>query len=175
VICGHLWFDDPSAGPLIELLPPLVHLRSAGGQSAGWLAGVLQVMALEGDGSGPGGQALLTRLSEIVVVQAIRDHVGRLPADEQQPWTVARLAARIGLSRSTFAARFAEVVGEPPMRYLAGWRIRHAQWLLRGTGYSVAEIGAQVGYQTEPAFSRAFKQRVGMAPGSYRRATTPDP
>jgi AraC-like DNA-binding protein len=198
VICGHLWFDDPAAGPLVDLLPPLVHFRSAaGGRPAGWLAPVLQAMALEGDGQAPGGQALLTRLSDVIVIQAIRDHVSRLPADEhgplralgdtalgealglihqhpEQPWTVARLATRVGLSRSTFAARFTEVVGEAPMRYLAGWRIRHAQRLLRDTGYSVANIGARVGYQTEPAFSRAFKQRVGMAPGTYRRAVAPD-
>ena len=85
------------------------------------------------------------------------------------PWTVARLAAQAGLSRSAFAARFTRLVGRAPLQYLTYWRMEHAQRLLRASNAGIAQIAAQVGYQIEPAFSRAFKHWAGIAPGAYRR------
>jgi AraC-like DNA-binding protein len=82
---------------------------------------------------------------------------------------VATLADRAGLSRSAFAARFTRLVGKPPLQYLTYWRMQHAQQLLQTSTASIAQIAAQSGYQTEPAFSRAFKHWTGTAPGAYRR------
>jgi AraC-like DNA-binding protein len=82
---------------------------------------------------------------------------------------VARLAAQAGLSRSAFAARFTRLVGRAPLQYLTYWRMQHAQRLLRAGNAGIARIAAQVGYQTGPAFSRAFKHRAGIAPGAHRR------
>ncbi len=193
VVCGHLWFDDLTANPLVAMLPPLLHLRARdGGRPTAWLEPMLQFIALESGRRHPGSDALLARISDMIVIQAIRGHLDQLPlggqgwlhalADAQlgaalrliheQPetsWTVARLASRVGLSRTTFAVRFTDVVGEAPLRYITRWRIHHAQRLLRASSASVAEVAERVGYQTEPAFSRAFKRWAGDAPGAYRR------
>ncbi|MGO9083360.1 MAG: AraC family transcriptional regulator [Streptosporangiaceae bacterium] len=193
VICGHLWFDDQMANPLVGMLPPLLHFRAAAdGRAAGWLEPVLQFVALENGARTPGADAALARLSDVIVIQAIRAHLTQLPpgtdgwlhalADPQlgtalalihqhleAPWTVARLADRAGLSRSAFAARFTRLVGKPPLQYLTYWRMQQAQRLLQASNAGIAQIAAQAGYQTEPAFSRAFKHWTGIAPGAYRR------
>lgn len=82
---------------------------------------------------------------------------------------MARLAKQVGISRSSFAARFAHLIGESPLHYVTRWRMHRAQRLLRGSSARLAEIAAHVGYQTEFAFSRAFKRRVGVAPSVFRR------
>jgi AraC family transcriptional regulator, alkane utilization regulator len=199
VVCGHLWFDDPTANPLVDMLPPLLHFQAAAdGRPTGWLEPILQVVALENDTPAPGQHALLTRLSDVIVIQAIRAHLTHLPPSAQgwlralrdpqlgealglihqhpdAPWTVARLASRVGLSRSTFAARFTHIVGEAPLQYLTRWRMHHAQRLLRAGNASTAQVAVQVGYQTEPAFSRAFKRHVGIPPSVFRRNTQNPP
>ena len=196
VLCGHLWFDDPAASPLVGMLPPLLHFRAgAGGRPATWLGPVIQFLALETHAQAPGSHATLARLSDVIVIQAIRAHIAQLPdsgngwlralADPQlgqaltlihqqpeTPWTVPALAARAGLSRSTFTARFAELTGEPPLRYLTRWRMHHAQRLLRTGHPTVAQVAARVGYQTEQAFSRAFTRWVGITPGAFSRDST---
>lgn len=153
---------------------------------------MLQFVALENEARAPGTDAALARLSDVIVIQAIRAHLAELPADgddwlhaladpqvgtalglihehPEVPWTVTRLASHVGLSRSAFAARFTELVGRAPLQYLTYWRMQRAQRLLRAGSAGIAQIAAQVGYQTEPAFSRAFKRWVGVAPGRYRR------
>jgi len=193
IICGLLWFDDRSANPLVSMLPPLIQLRAAAqGKPASWLAPLLQVVALESRAARLGSDAVLARLSDVFVVQAIRAHLAELPLSErgwlraladarlgaalqlihQHPeahWTVAQLARRVGLSRSSFAARFSELVGEPPLAYATRWRMHYAQRLLRASSDGVARIAERVGYKAEPAFSRAFKRFVGLAPGEFRR------
>ncbi len=86
-----------------------------------------------------------------------------------EPWTVATLAARVGLSRSGFALRFAELVGEPPMRYLTRWRLQKAAEMLGDDARSIAEVAERAGYDSESAFNKAFKRTLGVAPGAYRR------
>jgi AraC-like DNA-binding protein len=193
VICGHLRFDDQMANPLVGMLPPLLHFRAAAdGRAAGWLEPALQFVALENETRTPGTDAALARLSDVIVIQAIRAHLTQLPPGQdgwlhaladphlgtalalihqhpEAPWTVATLAGRAGLSRSAFAARFTRLVGKPPLQYLTYWRMQQAQRLLQASNASIAQIAAQAGYQTEPAFSRAFKHWTGVAPGAYRR------
>ena len=193
VLCGHLWFDDEQANPLVQMLPAALFFHaSLEGRPAAWLEPMIRFVARETDDPSPGSDAALARLSDVIVIQAIRAHVAALPthgkgwlnalADRQlggalalmhahpeKPWTVAKLASEVGASRSTLAVRFTSVVGETPLRYLTRWRVQCAQRLLRGTSASIAEVGERVGYRTEPAFSRAFKRWAGMAPGAFRR------
>ena len=139
----------------------------------------------------PGGEAVITRLSDILVIQALRSWIEHDPAAKvgwlgalqdpaigpalarihrqpDNPWTVASLAAEVAMSRSAFSARFTAMVGETPMRYLAQWRMRTAQELLRSGDMTVADIAKRSGYLSEAAFARAFKRLLGVSPGSVR-------
>jgi len=91
-------------------------------------------------------------------------------ADPQASWTVASLAAKVAMSRSAFAARFVQLVGEPPLQYVTRWRMQKASGILRDGHASLAEVAARVGYESEAAFSKAFKRAVGSTPGAYRRS-----
>lgn len=142
-----------------------------------------------------GGENVLARLSELMFVEAIRRYLELLPPSQtgwlaglrdpvvgqalaalhgqpSEDWTVDRLARLVGLSRSVFAERFTEMVGEPPMQYLALWRMQLASRMLMEGG-RVAEVAASVGYESEAAFSRAFKKLVGQAPATWRRSAQP--
>lgn len=141
MLCGHLWFDDRTANPLIAMLPPVLHFRAAyDGRPDGWLEPMLQFVAWEHQAQAPGADAILARLGDVIVIQAIRAHLAQLTdggsgwlhalAEPQlgqalglihqhpeTPWTVPRLAAHVGLSRSKFSEHFTDLVGEPPQRY----------------------------------------------------------
>ena len=153
---------------------------------------MLRFVAHENDRSTAGGDAIVTRFADVIVLQAIRTHLASMPLDErrwaraltddklcaalrllhehpEKPWTVAELARRAATSRSALAVRFATLIGEPPLQYLTRLRMHRAERLLRANGASLAEIASSVGYATEAAFSRAFKRAAGVAPGAYRR------
>jgi AraC-like DNA-binding protein len=140
----------------------------------------------------PGGETVITRLADILVIQAIRSWIAQDPSaqtgwlgalrdkqvgraitlihrDPARAWTVASLAAEVAMSRSAFAARFTELVGEPPMHYVARWRMHVALASLREDGATLGELAMRLGYQSEAAFSRAFKRFIGVSPGSVRR------
>jgi len=190
LVCGGVRFAGPVAHPFLEALPPVLVLRR--GQGEGWLAATLALLGDEARAARAGGPAVLTRLMDILVIQAIRawlegdaargaDWRGAL-RDPQvgptlalmhrrpgEPWTVASLAATAHLSRSVFSERFTRLVGVPPMRYLARWRMHLAGGLLREDRLGVGEVTRRLGYGSEAAFSRAFKRHSGTAPGSLRR------
>jgi AraC-like DNA-binding protein len=191
-LCGALQFGAPADHPLLSALPPVIHVRSGRAGAQPWLASHLDAVACEARSGRPGAEAVITRLSEVLFVQAIRYHLAELPPsahgwlgalrDPQvgravglmhrhpdRAWTVASLAGEVGLSRSHFAERFAAVVGRPPLAYLAEWRMHRGRALLRG-GARVGEVARRVGYGSEAAFSTAFRRASGMAPGAYRRA-----
>jgi transcriptional regulator GlxA family with amidase domain len=140
----------------------------------------------------PGGEAMLERMSEMMFVDAVRRHVDSLPEDSLgwlgglrdrfvgralalihdapgAPWTVEELAGRVGLSRSAFHERFAAVIGQSPMQYLASWRMQVGAALLRNTNSPVASVAQEVGYDSEASFGKAFKRLVGSTPGAWRR------
>jgi AraC-like DNA-binding protein len=197
MICGAVRFDHPSADRLVRLLPPLIDVESAPGPRFIWMRSTLQLIAEEARELRPGGEAVITRLSDILVIQALRSWLENDPAartgwlgalqdaqigralalihdDPQRDWTVAALAAEAAMSRSAFAARFTELVDEPAMRYVTRWRMQTALQTLRDADVTVAELARRYGYQSEAAFSRAFKRVVGIPPGSVRRmASTP--
>lgn len=194
IVCCFLGCDERPFNPLLASLPPVMHLSSSAvHETTGWLGTLLSVAAGESGTERPGGENVLARLSELIFVETIRRYLQTLPpvqtgwlaglrdplvgqalaALHGQPgedWTVERLARVVGLSRSVLAERFMQLVGHPPMQYLALWRMQLASRLLADGGHVAAVAGA-VGYESEAAFSRAFKKLVGQAPATWRRAT----
>jgi AraC-like DNA-binding protein len=147
----------------------------------------------ESDDRRAGGQCVLARLSELMFVQVVRRHLENLPADRSgwlaglrdphigraltllhgdvaRAWTLPKLGREVGLSRSTLAERFTALVGQPPMQYLAQWRMQVAAGLLANGGSKVAAVAQQVGYDSEAAFSRAFKKATGVPPAAWRKS-----
>ena len=192
IVCCFLGCDERPYNPLLAALPAVIHLPAADPRAAGWLGMLLTIAAAESGSARPGTENVLSRLSELMFVEAIRRHIETLaPAQTgwlsglrdpvvgqalaalhggpREQWTVDRLARLAGLSRSGFAERFTEMVGQPPMHYLALWRMQLASRLL-ADGKPVAAVASAVGYGSEAAFSRAFKKLVGQAPGTWRSA-----
>jgi AraC-like DNA-binding protein len=192
VVCCFLGCDERPYNPLLTALPAVIHLSASDPQAApGWLGTLLPIAAGESGRARAGSQNVLARLSELMFVEAIRRYIEMLPPSETgwlaglrdpmvgqalaalhgEPsalWTVEGLARLTGLSRSVFAERFTTMVGHPPMQYLALWRMQLAARLLADGG-AVAATATTVGYESEAAFSRAFKKLVGHAPGTWRR------
>jgi len=198
MICGAVRFDHPAAHRLLDVLPPLVAVDALAAPQAEWVQSTLRLMIFEARELRPGGEAVLTRLADILVVQAIRSWIESDPAahsgwlgalrdgqigralalihrDPSRPWTVAALAGAAAMSRSAFAARFSELVGEPVMGYLTRWRMLLASTWLVEDDAPIAELANRLGYRSEAAFSRAFKRVVGLPPGAVRRGARPDP
>jgi AraC-like DNA-binding protein len=187
LICGAVRFDHPAAQNLVELLPGIVRVDDAAPMQA-----TLALIAAETSEPRPGGEAVVTRLADILVIQAIRawietdpearagwlgalrdERIGRalnlIHAEPERDWTVAALARDVAMSRSAFAARFTELVGVPVLRYLTEWRMRLAQGRLEEDGVTVATVAAELGYGSEAAFARAFKRVTGTAPRTAAR------
>jgi AraC-like DNA-binding protein len=193
LVCGAVRLDHPAAHHLVALLPRFLHIQTPYGPELDWIQITLRLMAVEADALRPGGDAVITRLADILVIQSIRSwiqhdqaaqvgwlgalrdkQIGRAIAlihrDPARAWTLAELASEVAMSRSRFAARFTALVGEPAMHYVARWRMQVALTWLRQGDDRLAELAIRLGYQSEAAFSRAFKRYVGVSPGSVRRA-----
>lgn len=192
IVCGFLGCDERPYNPLLAALPAVIHLPAAGPHATtGWLGTLLNIAVKESGSARAGSENVLARLSELMFVEAIRRYLETLPpadngwlaglrdpvvgqalsalhAGPGQPWTVERLAQLVGVSRSVFAERFTGMVGQPPMQYLALWRMQLASRLLLDGG-QVAGVADAVGYESEAAFSRAFKKLVGQAPATWRK------
>lgn len=190
LICGFIGCDVRPFNPLIGALPRLLHLPADGVRS--WVVPALQQAVTESREHRAGSDAVLERLSEMVFVDAARRHLASLDEGASgwlaalrdrhvghalalmhgQPagdWSVDRLGRAVGLSRSALHERFLSLVGQPPMQYLADWRIQCAASLLRERDDSVLSVAQDVGYDSEAAFSRAFKRLVGQPPAAWRR------
>ncbi|UCH50329.1 MAG: AraC family transcriptional regulator [Betaproteobacteria bacterium] len=184
-------FDPYLADRLIRLLPQMLHLRTHVDDGS-WLHSTIRFIAQEARQRLPGSETVITRLADILVIQAIRTWIESVREEEQgwiaalhdrqigkamslmhrQPesdWRVETLAREIGMSRSGFSARFTALVGESVLQYLTGLRMQLAHRELRETTDTLAKIAERVGYQSEPAFNRAFKRVVGMPPGAVRK------
>jgi AraC-like DNA-binding protein len=192
LICGAVRFDHPAARSLIDVLPPVIHMEAAGTPQMDRIQATLSLMAAEARELRPGGEAVITRLGDIVVIQAIRAWIESDPAartgwlgalqdpqigpaitaihrDPSREWTVAELAKEPAMSRSAFSARFTEVVGEPVMAYVTRWRMQVAYEALSTEGATVAELTERLGYRSEAALARAFKRVIGKPPGAVKR------
>ena len=194
LICGAVRFDHPAARNLVEILPPIMHLEAASTPQLDWMQSTLRLMAVEAHELKPGSEAVITRLGDILVIQAIRSwletdpaaqtgwlgalqdkQIGRAIAlihrDPARNWTVASLADELAMSRSAFAARFTELVEEPAMQYVTRWRMQVAVSALRNDGATVGELASRLGYRSEAAFARAFKRVIGVPPGAVKRSS----
>ena len=197
LICGAVRFDHPAARNLVEILPPIMHLEAASAPQLDWMQSTLRLMAVEAHELRPGSEAVITRLGDILVIQAIRswletdpaaktgwlgalqdEQIGRAIAlihrDPARNWTVASLADELAMSRSAFAARFTELVDEPAMQYVTRWRMQVAVSALRNDGATVGELASRLGYRSEAAFARAFKRVIGVPPGAVKRSSAED-
>ena len=191
-VCGLFQFDHPAAHHLITLLPGLITIEASHSPDADWIKSVLHVMAAEARVLRPGGETVITRLADILVIHAIRSWIAQDPAaqtgwlgalqDKQigrvislihrepaRPWTLESMAADAAMSRSAFAARFTELVGESAMHYVTRWRMHMALTLLREDDAPIGDLSRRLGYESEAAFSRAFKRYIGVSPGAARR------
>jgi AraC-like DNA-binding protein len=194
LVCGRIVLDDGAHHPLLPVLPKVIALRVHDGQAADWLAPTLSFLAAEASTALPGSRTVVSRLADILFIQVVRAHLTSAPEqvsgwlgalrdpqigtalgcmheDPAHPWTVEKLAHKVAMSRSSFAARFADIVGEPPLHYLTRWRMQKARSLLREGQTPLSEVAARIGYDSEAAFSKAFKRAVGEAPGAYRRSS----
>ena len=189
-ICGFLGCDLKPFNPLIAALPRMLHLPAA--RTGNWVAQVIDQAVIESSSQRPGADAVLERLSEMMFVDAARRYLDTLPDDatgwlaglrdrfvgklltlmHQRPehaWSIEELAREVGLSRSALHERCVEYLGMPPMQYLSTWRIQLGARLLRETTRTVASIAQDVGYESEAAFSRAFRRLIGMPPATWRK------
>lgn len=192
--CGYLGCDARPFNPVLDALPPLLHVRAKQGER-NLNHDLIQAALQEYERPRAGGETILSKLSELMFLEALRQHLDALPKESigwlsglrdrhvgmalrlmhsrpAEPWTLDALAREVGLSRSAFAERFAELMGVPPMQYLGNWRLQLAARLLERQGTSIAQAAAEVGYESEAAFNRAFKRQVGVPPGSWRRSRT---
>ena len=191
IVCGYLSCDPILCRPLLAALPRVVTVRLRDGNSD-WLERSFVYAVAEAAGSEPGGEGVLAKLSEVLVVETLRRYVSSLPESQSgwlaglrdravgkclalmherpaHPWTLESLAREAGTSRSVLAEKFTHFVGQSPMQYLGKWRMAIASDLLRRSGSSLMQIALEVGYETDAAFSRAFKREFGVPPAAWRR------
>ncbi len=196
LIGGNFVFDQRLRVALPGFPPPLLHVRAVRGKPPEWLAMTMRLLAAEARNESPLRGVVLASIVDLIFAEAVRHWLGGVHEQgwlaairdpqvssallmmherPERPWKIEALAREVGMSRSSFAQRFLELVGDPPSRYLTRWRVHHAARLLQASQLSVAEAGARVGYDSEAAFSRAFKRFMGVPPGTFRdnERTTP--
>jgi AraC-like DNA-binding protein len=193
LVCATVRFDHPAARHLVSALPRVIAVEAWASPQVEWIQSTLRFMAAEARELRPGGETVITRLADVLVIQAIRAWIERDPTaqtgwlgalrdpqvgrsltmihrDPARPWTVASLAHEVAMSRSAFSARFAALVGEPPMHYVTRWRMHVALGWLQEEKATLNELALRLGYQSEAAFSRAFKRFIGISPGAVRQS-----
>ena len=191
VVCGFLGCDMRPFNPMLAALPRLVRVRAPADVANDRLQSLIEYAVAEARQPGPGTRSVLVRLSELLFVEVVRRYLAEVPPAKSgwltglrdpivgralmllhrkpaEPWTLETLAAAVGISRSRLAECFTQSVGQPPIQYLAHWRIQLAARMLADGGSKVAAVGHNVGYTSEAAFSRAFKRFVGVSPAQWR-------
>jgi AraC family transcriptional regulator, alkane utilization regulator len=191
LVCGFLQCEAMLMHPFLKTLPTLIHVRAFAEPIAPLLETGVRYIIKETECFRSGSMCSLTRLVELMFIEILRNYMQNLPdrevsglsalkdpivrealewihAKPAHPWTVSQLAIQIGLSRSALAARFTQLVGQSPMKYLTDWRLQLASRQLQDTDDSIAKIAIEVGYESEAAFNRAFKRLVGVPPGVWR-------
>lgn len=191
VICGYLSCDPILCQPVLAALPRVVSVTLRG-DSTDWLERSFVYAVAQAAAAEPGGAGVLAKLSEVLVVETLRRYAARMPEGQigwfaglrdravgrclalmhekpARPWTLESLAREAGTSRSVLADKFMHFVGQSPMQYLSKWRMAIASNLLRRSALSLMQVALEVGYETDAAFSRAFKREFGMPPAAWRR------
>jgi AraC-like DNA-binding protein len=197
-VCGYMACDPLMFQPVLAALPRVVTVSLRSMEKARWLEASLQHAVEEASSARPGGEGVLAKLSEVMVVETLRQYVAQLAPEHsgwlsglrdravgkslalmhEKPahaWTVDALAREAAVSRSVLAERFTHFVGQSPMQYLGRWRMALATNYLRRSSMSVARIAEQIGYETDAAFSRAFRREFGVPPATWRRTHAAPP
>lgn len=192
LVCGFLACDSRPFNPLLDNLPSVMTARAAPDDPGSWLAQFVRVAVMESADRRAGSESVLAKLSELMFIEVVRRHLEAMPPEQAgwlaglrdpfvgkalsllhampaHDWTIEELGKRVGLSRSVLAERFTDLLGMPPMQYLAKWRMQIAARFLSEGNSNIASIAEQIGYESEAAFSRAFKKLVGVAPSAWRR------
>jgi AraC-like DNA-binding protein len=192
IVCGFLGCDSADSNPVIAALPSVLKLDIQEGAGAEWIRSTFQYAADEVAAGRPGSETVLAKLSELLFVESVRRYAESLPSDRTgwlaglrdpyvakalaflhrdigRNWSVDALGREVGLSRSALAERFTKLLGMAPMHYLGHWRMQVAAQKMRNTSTSLAQIAETVGYESDAAFSRAFKKTFGTAPATWRR------
>jgi AraC-like DNA-binding protein len=192
MLCAVVSFDHPAAGRLIQSLPSIIGVAAKAAPHSEWTQSTVRLMVHEAGACRPGGETVTTRLADILVIQAIRSWIERAPEartgwlgalhdrqigtaivlihrDPTRSWTVAALAAETGMSRSAFAARFTQLVGQPAIQYATHWRMQVALGWLAEEGARLPDVARRLGNESEAAFGRTFKKFIGTSPGIARR------
>jgi AraC-like DNA-binding protein len=190
-VCGYMTCDPCLSRPILNGLPAVFKVNIRADHSGHWLESSIMHLVDEAASGRVGSEAMLAKLSEVLFVDTLRRYVASLPAQElgwlagsrdpivgkslgllhgrvAHPWTIAHLAEEVGISRSALVERFTRFLSEPPMKYLTRWRLQLAARSLKTTSRGIADIAADVGYESEAAFNRAFKREFGQPPGRYR-------
>ena len=194
LVCGGMRFPDPTRDPLLAILPPLIHVKRRNARSSRWLRATMTHILDELDARRAGAEVVVTRLGDILFIQAVRvylednidraqsgwlagardRHVGRVLAllhgQPAEAWTIGLLARELAISRSTLAEKFVRLIGEPPHLYLTRLRLHTAATRLSSSEDKLKAVAAAAGYASVAAFARAFKQHMGVTPGQYRRS-----
>jgi AraC-like DNA-binding protein len=188
LVCGQFQIEDRESNPLVSVLPRVLHLKSE--RTGEWLLPMLRLLAQESRNEEPGRKTIISRLMEIIFVQALRGWVSELDENAggwlgalrdpqigqslalmhkspEHDWSIESLARSVGMSRSPFFERFKALTGETPLAYLTRWRMHVARRLLLDD-LTISEIAPRIGYSSEAAFSNAFKRAVGQSPTVYR-------
>jgi AraC-like DNA-binding protein len=196
-VCGFFGCERDADRLFLAGLPRLVAVHVRGDPAGGWLEGSIRHLVSEASSGRAGRKVLLSRMAEALFVETLRRYMEELPPeqtgwlagardavvgsalallhrDPSRPWTLDELATAAGASRSVVAERFARFLGEPPLTYLARWRLRLAARLLETSRQTVVQVAAHVGYESEAAFNRAFKRQFGLPPARYRRQIVSD-
>jgi AraC-like DNA-binding protein len=191
LICGYLTCDPQLSQIFLAGLPSIIKINIRDNASGQWLEETFRFSVDHTEASGPGGAAVAAKLSEVLFVETLRRYIAQLPQTHTgwlagvrdpgvgkalallhrkpaHPWTIATLAHEAGISRSVLAERFRRYLSESPIAYLTRWRLQLATQLLTSTSNSVAQIAAEVGYESEPSFNRAFKREFGLPPARFR-------
>jgi len=191
IVCGYLGGDSHQS-PLIASLPPLITLNVKETPGGDWIAQSFAFAARELADGRVGGATVIAKLSELMFVEAVRRYVATLPDEATgwlaglrdpaivkalalmhtqvaRQWTAEALAQAVNMSRSAFAERFSTLIGQPPMSYLTHWRMQVAAHKLRDGRMSIGQIAFDIGYESEAAFTRAFKREVGTPPAAWRK------
>ncbi len=192
LVCGFLACDARPFNPLLDNLPAVIKARVSQDNVGGWLAQFIRVAIMESGHKRAGSESVLAKLSELMFIEVVRRHMESMPAERAgwlaglrdpfvgralslmhgspaHDWTIGELGKKVGLSRSVLAERFTDLLGMPPMQYLASWRMQIAASMLGDASANIASIAEEIGYESEAAFSRAFKKLVGVPPSEWRR------
>jgi len=198
-ICGYMACEPQLSQVFLGGLPPILKVSIRNDASGQWLENSIRYSVGHADASMPGGEAVLAKLSEVLFIETLRRYIALLPREQTgwpagvrdpevgkalallhrkpaHPWTIAALANEVGISRSVLAERFRRYLSETPIAYLTRWRLQLGAQMLKSTSSSVAQIAAEVGYESEPSFNRAFKREFGLPPaGSAANRNQPAP